>query len=166
LPLTEQGKVDVDECMRVRGLDGVWSIGDCAAVPDPNHGGARPCPPTAQHGVRQGKAVAHNIAASLGVATSTRPFDYHAKAAFVNLGRYKAVGQLGKQRFHGFPAWWLARTYHMSQVPGVARKIRAVADWTIGLPFARDVAEVGSIGHPRPLTDAVYMRGGTHRPLE
>ena len=54
----------------------------------------------------------------------------------------------------------------MSQVPGVARKIRAVADWTIGLPFQRDVAEVGSIGHPRPLTDAVYERGGTHRPLE
>ena len=52
----------------------------------------------------------------------------------------------------------------MSQVPGVARKIRAVADWTIGLPFARDVAEVGSIGHPRPLTDEVYERGGTHRP--
>src|SRR5688500_16974301 len=39
LPLTEQGKVDVDECMRVRGLEGVWSIGDCAAVPDPNHDG-------------------------------------------------------------------------------------------------------------------------------
>ena len=35
----------------------------------------------------------------------------------------------------------------------------------IGLPFARDVAEVGSIGHPRPLTDEVYARGGTHRPL-
>jgi len=28
------------------------------------------------------------------------------------------------------------------------------------------VAEVGSIGHPHPLSDAVYERGGTHRPLE
>ena len=166
LPLTDDWKVDVDDHMRVRGLDGVWAIGDCAAVPDPNHDGVKPCPPTAQHAVRQGKAVAHNIAAELGVATTARPFDYHAKAAFVNLGRYKAVGQLGKKRFHGFPAWWLARTYHMSQVPGVARKIRAVADWTVGLPFDRDVAEVGSIGHPRPLTDEVYERGGTHRPLD
>ena len=166
LPLTDDWKVDVDDHMRVRGLEGVWAIGDCAAVPDPNHDGAKPCPPTAQHAVRQGKAVAHNIAAELGVATSPGAFDYHAKAAFVNLGRYQAVGQLGKKRFRGFPAWWLARTYHMSQVPGVARKIHAVADWTIGLPFARDVAEVGSIGHPRPLTDEVYARGGTHRPLE
>ena len=166
LPLTEQGKVDVDSHMKVRGLEGVWAVGDCAAVPDPNKNGERPCPPTAQHAVRQGAVVAHNIGCELGVTTSPRTFDYKAKAAFVNLGRYKAVGQLGKQRFRGFPAWWMARSYHMSQVPGVARKFRAVADWTIGLPFGRDVAEVGSIGHPRPLTDAVYQRGGTHRPLE
>jgi len=165
LPLGEHGKVEVDEYMRVRGLEGVWAAGDCAAVPDPSHGGAQACPPTAQHAVRQGPVVAHNIASELGAAEGLRRFDYRARAAFVNLGRYKAVGQLGRKRFSGFPAWWLARTYHMSQVPGVARKVRAVADWTVGLPFARDVAEVGSIGHPRPLSDAVYERGGTHRPL-
>ncbi|MGI9020035.1 MAG: NAD(P)/FAD-dependent oxidoreductase [Solirubrobacterales bacterium] len=165
LPLDDRGKVEVDEFMRVRGLEGAWAIGDCAAVPDPNTDGLKPCPPTAQHAVRQGTVVAHNIACKLGVAATPRSFDYRAKAAFVNLGRYKAVGQISKRRFSGFPAWWLARSYHMSQVPGVARKIRAVADWTIGLPFSRDVAEVGSIGHPRPLTDEVYERGGTHRPL-
>ena len=166
LPLGDHGKVEVDEYMRVRGLDGVWAIGDCAAVPDPNTGGQRPCPPTAQHAVRQGPAVAHNIACQLGVATTPRRFDYRAKAAFVNLGRYKAVGELSKKRFRGFPAWWMARTYHVSQIPGIARKIRAVADWTVGLPFSRDVADVGSIGHPRPLADEVYLRGGTHRPLD
>ncbi len=166
LPLDDHGKVEVDEYMSVKGLDGVWAIGDCAAVPDPNADGARPCPPTAQHAVRQGPAVAHNIAAALGVATKPRRFGYHANAAFVNLGRYKAVGQLGNKRFRGFLAWWMARSYHMSQVPGIARKIRAIADWTVGLPFSRDVAEVGSIGHPRPLGDAVYERGGTHRPVK
>jgi NADH dehydrogenase len=165
LPLDDSGRVVVDAAMRVKGLEGVWAAGDCAAVPDPNTDGAGRCPPTAQHATRQGPVVAHNIAAELGVATSPRRFDYHAKAAFVNLGRYKAVGQLGSYRFRGFPAWWLARTYHMSQVPGAMRKVRAVADWTVGLPFSRDVAEVGSIGHPRPLSDAVYERGGTHRPL-
>ena len=166
LPLDEQGKVEVDEYMSVSGMDGVWAAGDCAAVPDPNHGGARPCPPTAQHAVRQGPAVAHNIACELGIATTPRRFDYRAKAAFVNLGRYKAVGQLGRQRFRGFLAWWMARTYHVSQIPGIVRKVRAVVDWTVGLPFSRDVAEVGSIGHPRPLGDEVYARGGTHRPLD
>ena len=165
LPLDDRGKVEVDEYLSVRGMDGVWAIGDCAAVPDPAKNGTQPCPPTAQHAVRQGPVAAHNIACELGLATNARRFDYVAKAAFVNLGRYKAVGQLGRRRFSGFPAWWMARSYHMSQVPGLTRKIRAVADWTIGLPFGRDVAEVGSIGHPRPLTDDVYERGGTHRPV-
>jgi NADH:ubiquinone reductase (H+-translocating) len=165
LPLNERGRVKVDDCMRVEGLDGVWAIGDCAAVPHPA-GGDRACPPTAAMAVRQGPAVAHNIAAALGVATRPRRFGYLGREAFVNLGRYKAVGKIGQLKFRGFLAWWLARTYHMSQIPGLSRKIRAVVDWTIGLPFRRDVAEVGSIGHPRPLRDEVYARGGTHRPVD
>ena len=167
LPLTDTWRVDVDETMKVRGMDSVWAIGDCAAVPDPAKGGREQCPPTAQHAVRQGKVVAHNIAAALGAAHGApRKFKYKAKASFVNLGRYKAVGKLSRASFRGFPAWWMARTYHMSQIPGVARKARAVVDWTVGLPFKRDVAEVGSIGHPRPLRDEVYAKGGTHRPVD
>jgi hypothetical protein len=60
----------------------------------------------------------------------------------------------------------MARTYHMSQIPGLARKVRAVVDWTVSLPFQRDLSEVGSIGHPRPLRDEAYQLGGSHRPLE
>jgi NADH dehydrogenase len=166
LPLDGRGRVRVDPYMRVEGQDGVWAIGDCAAVPDPATNERTASPPTAQHAVRQGPAVAHNIACELGVATRPRQFTYKAKAAFVNLGRYKAVGKLGRFKFRGFPAWWMARTYHMSQIPGSVRKVRAVVDWTVGLPFPRDVAEVGSIGHPRPLREEAYARGGTHRPVE
>jgi NADH:ubiquinone reductase (H+-translocating) len=161
LPLDDDGRVPTDEYMRVQGMDSVWAIGDAAAVPDPRGG---ICPPTAQHAIRQGKRVARNIAAELGVGEAA-PFDYKDKGSFVNLGRYKAVGKLGRFKFSGFPAWWMARTYHMSQIPGGVRKLRAVLDWTIGLPFHRDISEVGSIGHPRPLTSAVYERGGSHRPL-
>ena len=63
----------------------------------------------------------------------------------------------------GLLAWWLARTYHLSQIPGTARKVRAVMDWTVGLPFQRDIAEVGTIGQPRPLRADAYERAGTHR---
>jgi NADH:ubiquinone reductase (H+-translocating) len=147
VPLDERGRVPVDEQLRVQGMDGVWAIGDCAAAPDPRGG---LCPPTAQHAVRQGPVAARNIAAELGVGTA-QAFDYRGSAAFVNLGRYKAVGKIGNRTFRGFPAWWLARTYHMSQIPGVARKARAVIDWTASLPFSRDLSEVGSIGHPKRL---------------
>ena len=162
LPLDERGRVPVDDHLAVPGFDGVFAAGDCAAVPNPDGG---ICPPTAQHAIRQARVAARNIAANLGVGRP-EPFTYRSRGAFVNLGRHKAVASIpGGITLSGFPAWWAARTYHVSQIPGAARKLRAVADWTVGLPFRRDTAEVGSIGHPRPLRDEVYERGGSHRPL-
>jgi NADH dehydrogenase len=142
-------------------MDNVWAVGDGAANPDVSGGTS---PPTAQHAIREGKAAAVNIAAELGLG-NPKPFRYRNKGSFVNLGRYKAVGKLGPFKFSGFPAWWLARSYHMSQIPGLSRKLRAIVDWTVGLPFRRDLSEVGSIGHPRPLSTASYERGGSHRPV-
>ena len=163
--LDERGRVAVDERMAVAGLDGVYAAGDCAAVPNPEGG---LCPPTAQHAIRQARVAARNMAANLGVGDPTT-FTYRSRGAFVNLGQFKAVAMMGKAMggatLSGFPAWWAARTYHVSQIPGLARKLRAVADWTVGLPFRRDTAEVGSIGHPAPLGADVYARGGSHRPL-
>jgi NADH dehydrogenase len=158
LPLDESARIVVDDHLRVQGEDNVWALGDAAAVPDPARPG-RPCPPTSQHAVRQGKLAARNVAAALGVGTPA-PFAYRSLGQFVNLGRYKAVAKIGSHTFRGFFAWWLARTYHMSQIPGTMRKVRAVADWTIGLPFSRDIAEVGSIGHPRPLRADAYEDTG------
>ena len=151
VPLDERGRVPVDDHLRVQGMDSVWAIGDCAAAPDPRGG---LYPPTAQHAVREGPVAARNIAAEFGIGES-EAFKYRGSAAFVNLGRYKAVGKVGGRTFRGFPAWWMARSYHMSQIPGAARKARAVIDWTASLPFRRDLSEVGSIGHPKPLGETM-----------
>jgi NADH:ubiquinone reductase (H+-translocating) len=147
VPLDERGRVPVDSHLRVEGLNSVWAIGDCAAAPDPRGG---TCPPTAQHAVRQGPVVARNIAAQLGIG-DPEPFTYKSEASFVNLGRYKAVGRIGDRKFRGFPAWFLARSYHMSQIPGYRRKAHAILDWTASMPFKRDIAELGSVTRPKRL---------------
>ncbi|MFT4048867.1 MAG: NAD(P)/FAD-dependent oxidoreductase [Solirubrobacterales bacterium] len=149
LPLDDAGRIIVDTEMRVDGHDQIWAIGDAAAVPNPADS-ERPTPPTAQHARRQGLAVGRNVAASLGRGSS-RPYGYRDRGSFVNLGRYKAVAMTGRLKLRGPLAWWMARTYHVSQIPGFSRKLRAVIDWTVSIPFRRDVAEVGSIGHPRRL---------------
>jgi NADH dehydrogenase len=153
LPLTAAGRLAVDANMQVEGTDDIWAIGDAASVPNPMNP-ARPAPPTAQQARRQGIAAGRNVAASLGKG-GTKPYAYKDRGSFVNLGRYKAVAMAGRIKLRGPLAWWMARTYHVSQIPGKRRKFRAVVDWTVSLPFSRDVAEVGSIGHPRRLESSV-----------
>ena len=157
LPLGEDGRIDVDEHMRVRGVEGVWAIGDAAAVPDPARPG-RPCPPTAQHAMRQGRRVGLNVAAALG-SGEMRPFTYKTLGFFAELGRHKAVASVAGLKLRGFTAWWLTRTYHLLRMPGVGRKVRLLTDWTVGLLFGRDAPELGQLGHPEPL-DPGADRGG------
>jgi NADH:quinone reductase (non-electrogenic) len=149
LPLTDKGRIEVDRFMQVTGHDDVWAIGDAAAVPDPARKG-QPSPPTAQHGLRQGKRVARNIAAAIGKGRA-HPFRYRTLGVFVDLGRHQAVASTLGIRWRGFPAWFLARTYHMAAMPGVKRRLRLVVDWTVDLLFPRDASELGQLGHPPPL---------------
>jgi NADH dehydrogenase len=67
------------------------------------------------------------------------------------LGRYKGIADVLGIRLRGFPGWWVTRTYHLYQLPLLSRKLRVVADWTTSLFFRRDVAELGMLGHRRPL---------------
>ncbi|MEO7556983.1 MAG: NAD(P)/FAD-dependent oxidoreductase, partial [Acidimicrobiales bacterium] len=128
LPLGEGGRIQVDRHMRVAGADGVWAIGDAAAVPDPAKRGKQASPPTAQHAIRQGRRVARNVAATLGRGR-VKPFRYRTLGVFVDLGRGKAVAQTLGLRWRGVPAWWLARTYHLAMMPGLKRKLRLLLDW-------------------------------------
>ena len=87
---TSAGGSSATAYMHVPGFDNVWAIGDCAAVPDPARPG-EPCPPTAQHAIRQGRVVARNVAAALGAGGRRRRFRYKTKGVFVDMGRRKAV---------------------------------------------------------------------------
>jgi len=150
LELDDDRRIRVGRTLRAAGRENVWAIGDAAAVPDPAAGGARPSPPTAQHAIRQGRLAADNVAAALG-GRPPKPFRYKTRGVFVDMGRHKAVAEVGGIRLRGFPAWFAARTYHLLMAPGVARRLRLVADWTVGLLFGRDAAELGQLGHPPSL---------------
>ncbi|MFL5817672.1 MAG: NAD(P)/FAD-dependent oxidoreductase [Conexibacter sp.] len=152
LPLTEGGRLDVDRTMRVRDHQNVWAIGDAAAVPDPARKG-QASPPTAQHAIRQGRRVARNVAAVLGAGGRVKPFTYKTKGVFVDMGRHQAVASTMGIRWRGFPAWFLARTYHLANMPGTKRKLRLVVDWTVSLLFSRDTSELGQLGHPPVLEE-------------
>jgi NADH:ubiquinone reductase (H+-translocating) len=151
LPLDPSGRIAVDDTMRVAGLQNVWAIGDAAAVPDPARKG-QACPPTAQHAIRQGRAVARNVAATLA-GGRLRPFSYRTRGIFVDMGRGEAIVSTMSLRWRGRIAWFLARTYHLAMMPGIKRKLRLLVDWNVGLIFGRDASELGALGHPAPLAE-------------
>jgi NADH dehydrogenase len=102
--------------------------------------------------------VAENVAGALGHGR-IRKFGYRQLGVFVDMGRNQAVAEVLRLRLRGFPAWWLARTYHLLMMPGAARKLRLVADWTVGLLFGRASAELGQLGNPPSLEGFVETRG-------
>ena len=157
LPLGAGGRIATDACMRVEGFENVWALGDAAAVPDPANPG-RPCPPTAQHALRQGRLVAKNVAAVLA-GRDPLPFTYKTKGVVVDMGRHQAVAMTMGIRWRGFPAWFITRTYHLLLMPGLKRRLRVMLDWTVGLIFGRDASELGQLGHPPRLDGSDEPQG-------
>ncbi|MDQ3876092.1 MAG: NAD(P)/FAD-dependent oxidoreductase [Actinomycetota bacterium] len=144
LPLDEHGRVKVDELLRVEGRTNVWALGDSAAVPNRATPG-RIDPPTSQHALRQARRLAKNL---LG---EPEPYRYRMLGQVATLGRYKGIADILGVPVRGFPGWFVARTYHLYQLPLLTRKLRVVVDWTVALAFRRDIAELSMLGHPRRL---------------
>jgi NADH dehydrogenase len=144
LPLDERGRVKVDELFRVEGLEHVWAVGDCAAVPNLATPGAVD-PPTSQHALRQARRLAKNLAGA------PKPYRYRMLGQVATLGRHKGIADVVGLRFTGFLGWFITRTYHLYQLPLLSRKLRVVADWTTSLFFRRDIAELSMLGHPKGL---------------
>ncbi|MBB5870370.1 NADH dehydrogenase [Allocatelliglobosispora scoriae] len=133
-------------------LDGAWSAGDCAAVPDvtgtPDVNGELPlCSPSAQHAVRQANQLSDNILALLR-GRPIKPYHHKHVGSVASLGLHKGVAQVYGIKLRGWPAWFMHRTYHMSRIPSMNRKIRVVADWTLAMFLRREVVSLGGLHDP------------------
>src|SRR5437773_8556722 len=143
----EQGRIRVNEFLRVPDWPDVWAVGDCAFVPDIRNPG-KSHPPTAQHAIREGKVVAQNIAATL-LGRRLKPFSFRTIGLLASIGRRTGVARIFGFNFSGFFAWWLWRTIYLSKLPGLDKKIRVAFDWTLDLLFPKDVCAVYELDHRR-----------------
>jgi NADH dehydrogenase len=152
LPRGPRGHVTCIPTLQVvdgdRVLDGAWSAGDCAQVPDLTKPQGAYCSPSAQHAVRQAARMADNIRL---VIHGGQPKEYKHKYAgsVASLGLYKGVAQVYGVKLKGLPAWLMHRTYHMSRIPSFNRKVRVVADWTLAFLLRREVVALGQLHTPR-----------------
>jgi len=126
-----------DEYLQVKGLESVWSAGDCAAVPLADGEGAS-CPQTAQFAMRQGACLAQNMGRKMR-GESLKPFRFKGLGELASIGHQTAVANIMGLQFSGFIAWFMWRSIYLSKLPGFDRKLRVVIDWTLDLFFPRDI---------------------------
>ena len=155
LPLDEKDRVKATEYLTVEGVENAWVAGDCAAVPDLTKPGQF-TGPSAQHAVRQAARLGDNIVASLR-GQPLRPYRHAYAGSVASLGLHKGVAEIYGFKLRGLPAWWMHRTYHLSRVPTLNRKVRVVTDWTIALFFRREIVSLGSLQRPREEWERVAL---------
>jgi NADH dehydrogenase len=169
----EQGRIVVNQFLRVPDWPDVWAVGDCAFVPDIRNPG-KSHPPTAQHAIREGKLVAQNIAAAL-LGRPLKSFSFKTIGLLASIGRRTGVARVFGFNFSGFFAWWMWRTIYLSKLPGLDKKVRVAFDWTLDLLFPKDVCAVHDLPYRRDshrletIKDAVGNNGnhqlGARQPI-
>ena len=151
LPLDQRGRLMCTASMQVEGVPGVWSAGDCSAVPDLSRTEEDPsatCAPNAQNAVRQANLLAKNI---MSVMRGGKAKDYYHKnvGSVASLGVRKGVADTFGVKLKGYPAWLMHRAYHVSRMPTLNRKVRIQLDWLVSGLFRREVISLGQINDPK-----------------
>src|SRR5207244_9590281 len=103
---------------------------------------------TAQHAIREGKVVAHNIAAIL-LGRPLRSFSFTTIGLLASIGRRMGVARVLGFNFSGFFAWWMWRTLYLSKLPGLDKKVRVAFDWSLDLLFPTDAGAVHDLDQRR-----------------
>jgi NADH:ubiquinone reductase (H+-translocating) len=133
------GRIVVRFDMSVEGHDGIWALGDCAAVPNALDG--KVSPPTAQFAVRQARLLADNLLDALH-DRGTQAFRYKCRGMMASIGHLKGVAEVNGVPLTGWLAWLMWRGYYLSQMPSFRRRLRIFWEWTWGMFFPPDITHL------------------------
>jgi NADH dehydrogenase len=139
---TVRGRVLVEPNFKVPGLDGVFALGDAAAVPDLARADGSYCPPTAQHAARQGRHAAKNLAALLRGQPMT-PYKHKDLGLVVDLGGHDAVSKPLGIGLRGVPAQVVARGYHLYALRTGTARFRTGVNWFLNAVAGDDFVRTG-----------------------
>jgi len=92
LPTNKGGQIEVDAQLRVKGVPGVYALGDCAACIDES---GKPVPPRAQAAHQQADYLLKQfLRIAAGKAFDEKPYRYRDYGSLVSLGKTTSVGNL------------------------------------------------------------------------
>jgi NADH dehydrogenase len=125
VPTDRAGRLPVDPFLMVSGVNGVFAVGDVAALTD----GKRPLPGVAQVAIQQGRCVGRVISQQLKGRVPRRPFRYFDKGNMAVVGKNFAVLERGRIRMSGFVTWLIWAFIHVMFLPQLQNRLRVQRQW-------------------------------------
>jgi NADH dehydrogenase len=119
-------------------------------VPDTETGNF--CPPTAQHGLRQGLVAAQNIERTIH-GRQLKAFRYTTMGLLASIGHRTGVAKVFGVKFSGFVAWCFWRTVYLTKLPRLAKRLRVMTAWTLDLLFGREIEQMVTLRDVQELSE-------------
>ncbi|HZB65685.1 MAG TPA: NAD(P)/FAD-dependent oxidoreductase [Nitrososphaeraceae archaeon] len=158
----KSGKVVTDKYLQIKGHRDVYAIGDCAYIIEPDSG--KPCPPTAQHAIREGQITAENISSSIKkelkfentiemkekgkkreiIEFNKKEFSYKTRGIMATIGKRNGVAMIFGYSIKGIFAWGIWRFFYLTHLPTLENKLRVMIDWGIDMMFGRNLTRLKS----------------------
>lgn len=120
------GRIEVDQFNRVKGQAHVFAIGDVALMRTEEFPSGHPG--VAQVAIQQGANLARNLK-SIVFQREMRAFKYKDLGTMATIGRNKAVGDLGRMKLKGLPAWILWLGIHLFSLAGFRNRLVVFINW-------------------------------------
>ncbi len=125
VPMDPQGRIEIDQFLRVKGIDDVFAVGDMARFVDEKLGVLPGLAPVA---MQQGRWVARNVMLSLA-KKPMQPFRYLDKGQMATIGRKKAVSEFRGLKMSGVFAWYAWLVVHIYYLVGFRNRIFVMLQW-------------------------------------
>ena len=130
LNLSRDGRILVDEKLRVAGMDDVFALGDCAVCEE------KPLAMLAQVANQQGKYLARSLNKG-----QDKQFRYVFMGSMAQLGTWNAVADLNGPKVTGLAAFLAWRSAYWGYQVSVTNKILIPMYWFKSYCFGRDISK-------------------------
>lgn len=133
LELSRDGRILVDETLKVAGHQDVYALGDCAVSR------SQPLAMLAQVANQQGKYLANTL--NHGDSKPAKPFRYIFMGSMAQLGTWNAVADLNGPKVTGLAAFLAWRSAYWGYQVSITNKILIPMYWFKSYWFGRDISK-------------------------
>ena len=82
-----------------------------------------------------------------------KPFVFTTLGQLATIGRRTGVAMVFGFKFSGLIAWGMWRSIYLAKLPGLAKKLRVMIDWTLDLLFGREIEQLITVRDVQALID-------------